>query len=292
MLARLFSLLRPAVPATAALFLGMSVVPSTSAQTLNPPSETTRPYREGPSQGGEPSTTSSSTVAERMRPGYFAVVCPAGCYGGGFHWFGCRAYAGPGYYGFFRRYWAYGTYGPNYNLYTTGLPYGIPSFTQYQAIPRGHKFFKHRDGSCLAGGPGPGALPDGVGGPGVSPVSGPGGTNPPTLPAKDRATPPTEKASPPTDNTAHLQLLVPENAEVVVDGAKTAATGTVREFVSPSLPPGKRMIYTVVVRYVGADGKPIEESHEVRVRAHDRLRIDCTQPPGGAEQAAIAGRKP
>ena len=115
--------------------------------------------------------------------------------------------------------------------------------------------------------------------------------NPPTLPASEPGRAPAEKLPPPTPNTAHLQLLVPETAEVLVEGVKTRKTGTVRDFVSPPLIPGRNMTYTIAVRYTDADGKPVEETHSVRVRANDRLRIDCTRPTN-TEQVRAAALRP
>jgi len=74
-----------------------------------------------------------------------------------------------------------------------------------------------------------------------------------------------------------LRIRVPQNAEVLVEGRKTASTGTVREFVSPPLQLGKNMIYSILVRYSDG-GKKIEETHSIRVHANDRLDIDCTKP--------------
>src|SRR5436190_1216765 len=48
--------------------------------------------------------------------------------------------------------------------------------------------------------------------------------------------------APPPDNAAHLQLLVPESAQILFDGEPATQTGKVREFVSPALTPGK--VYT------------------------------------------------
>ena len=84
---------------------------------------------------------------------------------------------------------------------------------------------------------------------------------------------------------------MPENAEVLVEGRKTGTTGTARDFVSPSLTPGKNMLYSILVRYPDANGKPVEETHFVRVRANDRLDIDCTKPANG-EQPHISVQRP
>jgi hypothetical protein len=51
------------------------------------------------------------------------------------------------------------------------------------------------------------------------------------------------------------------------------------------------MTYTIAVRYTDASGKPVEETHSVRVRANDRLRIDCTKP-ANAEPVRAAALQP
>jgi uncharacterized protein (TIGR03000 family) len=84
--------------------------------------------------------------------------------------------------------------------------------------------------------------------------------------------------TPPSDNAAHLQLIVPENAEVLFDGGKTQQTGTTREFVSPPLPPGKVYSYTITVRSTDANGKTNVDKRVINVQANDWFRIDFTRP--------------
>jgi uncharacterized protein (TIGR03000 family) len=86
------------------------------------------------------------------------------------------------------------------------------------------------------------------------------------------------QAPPAADNAAHLQLVVPENAEVLFDGGKTTQTGPIREFISPKLPDGKVYDYTIVVRYSDAGGKPVTDRRVIHVRANDWFKIDFTRP--------------
>jgi uncharacterized protein (TIGR03000 family) len=83
---------------------------------------------------------------------------------------------------------------------------------------------------------------------------------------------------PPQDNAAHLQLIVPEDAEVYFDGVKTSKTGRVREFVSPVLTPGKSFTYVIEVRSGAATGKPVVDRREIHVGANDWFQIDFTKP--------------
>ena len=93
---------------------------------------------------------------------------------------------------------------------------------------------------------------------------------PATPPATDR---------PPPDDAAHLQLTVPENAEVLIDDNKTMQTGKVREFVSPPLKTGTQYSYRITVRYTNADGKPVDDTRDIRFTANDWFAIDFTRPP-------------
>lgn len=239
--------------------------------------------------GGQQQRTSTGQSASNpvFTPGYFEVACPAMCYGAAFHVFGCRAYGGAGYYGPFRRLWGYGTYGPNFNLGAGSPQYGLVGCF-YVAQQPGHGLCKHHGCGhpCCDGTP----QAFGYGDPGIPPIR---GTTNPAAPSKEMgpAKQPAEKLPPPTSNTARLRILVPENAVVLVEGRETAATGTVRDFISPPLPPGKNMLYALVVRYKDAGGKTVEENHSIRVRANDRLDIDCTKP-AGADEPRVTVQRP
>lgn len=104
--------------------------------------------------------------------------------------------------------------------------------------------------------------------PATPPLGGPGGT----------AAPPVAQTPPPPDNAAHLQLMVPQNAEVLFNGDTTTQMGTVREFVSPPLTPDKSFDYTITVRYIDANGKSNTDRRVIHVRANDWFRVDFTRP--------------
>ena len=231
---------------------------------------------------GSPASTStarssSSSPGGCLPPCSFEVVCPGGCYCGGIHQVGRRGYLSGGYGGFFKRYYGYGYYGPNVNMGPVFSQCGGTAFI-YVATRPGHGLLKHGHEAASA-------APCDLGG--IPPA---GGMNPPTLPASEPGRAPAEKVPPPTPNSAQLQLLVPEKAEVLVEGVKTRTTGTVRDFISPPLTPGRNMTYTIAVRYTNADGKPVEETHSVRFRANDHLRIDCTRPANTEPVRATALR--
>jgi uncharacterized protein (TIGR03000 family) len=92
------------------------------------------------------------------------------------------------------------------------------------------------------------------------------------------ASPPPAQTPPPPDNAAHLQLVVPDTAQVFFGGEQTNQTGPIREFVSPPLTPGKVFTYTIAVRYKAPDGQSINDRRLIHVRANDWFRIDFTRP--------------
>ena len=195
-----------------------------------------------------------------------------GGYHGGYHG------GGFGYGGFY--------YGPRYPVYG---PNGFP-FSYGSGLYAPYGYFRPYYGYGL-GGIGLGGL--GLGGAGLGGL-GLGGYGlyrpyyaspviaapvvPPANPAVAPANPPTPPAAPPPDNAAHLQLIVPENAEVLFDGGKTSQTGTTREFVSPRLTPGKVFNYTITVRSIDANGKTNVDKRVINVQANDWFSIDFTRP--------------
>jgi uncharacterized protein (TIGR03000 family) len=72
---------------------------------------------------------------------------------------------------------------------------------------------------------------------------------------------------------AKLKVFVPVSAVLRVDGAQTQATGEIRNFVSPPLPPGKKFVYTLRATWKEA-GKEIERERTIRVEAGQESTID------------------
>ncbi len=90
------------------------------------------------------------------------------------------------------------------------------------------------------------------------------------------------------DNAAHLQLIVPPDAQVWFDGDKTTQTGTMREYVSPALPAGKTFTYDVRVEYRAPDGRMVDETRPIHVRANDWWTVDFTRPAPKTSEAGTA----
>jgi uncharacterized protein (TIGR03000 family) len=76
------------------------------------------------------------------------------------------------------------------------------------------------------------------------------------------------RPSAPADR-AILNLQVPADATVWVQGTQTKQTGTERTFVSPSLTPGLDYTYTVKAQWKAGD-KTIEQSQNITVRPGER----------------------
>jgi uncharacterized protein (TIGR03000 family) len=83
----------------------------------------------------------------------------------------------------------------------------------------------------------------------------------------------------PSDNRARIWLAVPADAQVWFDGEPTKQTGELRQFVSPTLAPGRSYTYDVRVRWT-KDGQPVEEERRIRVQAGASSRFDFTPPTG------------
>jgi uncharacterized protein (TIGR03000 family) len=198
------------------------------------------------------------------------VVCPGGCYGGA-HPFGERGYGGAGYYGFFRRYWSYGSYGPSFRYGPSDGSAGFPAGCGLvYATPT------HGTGCCGPNGYGP-PIPPALGSWAYSAYP-PPSMNPSSDSSQGAATPGQTAGFGPIDNAAHVQIAVPKGAEVRLDGRKDNQTGPIHQFVLPALAPGKGIPHTIEVRYSNAKGKVIDDKRSIRVYANDQLRIDFTRP--------------
>jgi uncharacterized protein (TIGR03000 family) len=93
---------------------------------------------------------------------------------------------------------------------------------------------------------------------------------------------------PAPDGAGHLQLIVPERAEVFIDGSKISQTGAMREIVTPPLKAGTRYTYRISVRHSDASGKSVDDTREIRFQADDWFAIDFTRaaPPAAASPPA------
>jgi uncharacterized protein (TIGR03000 family) len=72
---------------------------------------------------------------------------------------------------------------------------------------------------------------------------------------------------------AEIEVHIPADAELWLDGNPTKQRGESRAFVSPLLQPGRNFVYEMRARWM-QDGKPVEETRQIEVWAGARPVID------------------
>ena len=77
---------------------------------------------------------------------------------------------------------------------------------------------------------------------------------------------------PPNTGTAKLNLSVPKNAVVFINGKQTVSTGATRSYLSQGLTDGAAYKYTVRV-LVWRDGKLIEDARQVILHAGEKRNV-------------------
>jgi uncharacterized protein (TIGR03000 family) len=87
------------------------------------------------------------------------------------------------------------------------------------------------------------------------------------------------------DDAVELVLKVPAAADVWFNGTKTAAQKkAVRHYTTPGLEPGQDYYYDIMVRWT-ENGRPVEQTRRVLVRAGDRLTLNLMDLPSKAVSA-------
>jgi uncharacterized protein (TIGR03000 family) len=74
-------------------------------------------------------------------------------------------------------------------------------------------------------------------------------------------------------NAVTIQMHVPSDARVWIDGDATSQTGANREFVSPAVAPGQDYVYHIRVQW-DANNKTQESTRDVLVHAGERINLD------------------
>jgi|GEM_PF-5309175 len=95
----------------------------------------------------------------------------------------------------------------------------------------------------------------------------------------------------------HFAVMVPADAEVWFDGAKTTQAGPDREFISPPLRPGHSYSYDVRARWKDG-GREVDRTRRVTFYAGDHLELDfmpdrvqaqySDSDPGSADSGEVA----
>jgi uncharacterized protein (TIGR03000 family) len=84
------------------------------------------------------------------------------------------------------------------------------------------------------------------------------------------------EVAPATAASATLELIVPANAEVWIDGKKTAQTGAVRSFTTQPLPSGQVSTQELRVTYNDKAGKAVTQQRKVQLQGAQRLVLNMT----------------
>jgi uncharacterized protein (TIGR03000 family) len=87
------------------------------------------------------------------------------------------------------------------------------------------------------------------------------------------------------DNTSHISVSAPTNAEIWFNGTKTTSTGSVRNYESPALEPGIRYTYEVHARW-SENGQQMKQTQQVAVTAGAHVSVSFPVPPKAAGQAS------
>lgn len=145
--------------------------------------------------------------------------------------------------------------------------YGGPRYTEYYNYGYGYGYFRFPS-------PVPGPLPPPT-------LSGqPRHPNqPPSLPPGYVPTSEIFKPEP----VALLDVEVPADAEVWLEGKKTQQTGPMRKFVSPALVPDKDFEYEIYARWQ-ENGALRTETQNVTIRAGARVRVHFPKPAPAPEK--------
>jgi uncharacterized protein (TIGR03000 family) len=80
-----------------------------------------------------------------------------------------------------------------------------------------------------------------------------------------------------SENSAGITVVVPANAEIWFDGSKTQQTGPTREFMTPSLTPGKSFTYEVRARWMDGANE-VDQTRTVTVTPGKTTTVNFTTP--------------
>jgi uncharacterized protein (TIGR03000 family) len=95
------------------------------------------------------------------------------------------------------------------------------------------------------------------------------------------------RASSPKGGVASLEVQLPAEAELWIEGRKTSKTGASREFVTPLLSPSESFVYEVRARWREGE-RDVEQTRQVPIRAGDRLNVRF---PIAAEEGTLPAPK-
>lgn len=120
------------------------------------------------------------------------------------------------------------------------------------------------------------------------PTNGPAVPNAPPSPSQAPGQRTPEIAPPPlklTDADVLLNVRVPPNATVWINGSPTSQTGPRREFISSGLTPGQTYNYDVRARWTTPDGTVVDLKKRVPAQGGERRSVDFAATPAGEPSA-------
>jgi len=86
-----------------------------------------------------------------------------------------------------------------------------------------------------------------------------------------------EEKKEPTAAPATIQVNLPADAKLTIDGAATTSTSASRSFATPTLELGQEYYYTLTAEIV-RDGKTLSATKRVAVRAGEEARVVIDVP--------------
>jgi uncharacterized protein (TIGR03000 family) len=94
--------------------------------------------------------------------------------------------------------------------------------------------------------------------------------------------------APAFDNQAHIRVLAPASAQVWFENQPTTETGSVRQFVSPPLTPGKAFTYHMRAQWM-QNGRAVNQVRNVDVFAGTNITVDFTRPAANSGANPMTG---
>lgn len=134
----------------------------------------------------------------------------------------------------------------------------------------------------------------GIGGIGYSPPAYgyPVPPNAPPGPLPPGAADPDNLLPPVPTGTARILVRIPTGARLWIDGEATSQKSAQRTFLTPKLESGRTHAYELRARW-NQDGRVVEETREIHVRANRTTRVDFTVPVARPSPALeVIGHQP
>src|SRR5262245_30351556 len=95
-----------------------------------------------------------------------------------------------------------------------------------------------------------------------------------------------------SSSPARLEVHLPAEAQLWVDGKKTNQTGATRKFTTPTLTPNRDFYYELRAEW-NEQGRTVADTRRVTVRAGERVKVDVTTPePTGKDVEELKMPKP